>query len=155
MPPPSDALAGRTSAVGDVTRRPLTIAIRWDTPPAEAQALRFAEKAREEVERGTTERAIELLDAAIRSSPQSVPPYVVRAQVLLAEGSLEQARADLEKAAGLEPGWAWLAEIVALRGAVYEVEGDRDAALASYRRALRISSANQTARESLARLVGP
>ena len=69
-------------------------------------------------------------------------------------GSIEPARQDLERAEALEPAAPWLAETVAIYGATYEIEGRPDAALAAYRRALRIYPANRTSKEALRRLTG-
>ena len=118
-------------------------------------ALRFAEQARRELEKGTTSRAFVLLDAAIERSPDSVAPYVIRARAFLAEGSAARARSDLHRAVDLEPSPAWLAEAVAVNGEAFELEGNTDAAVAAYRRALSISAANVTARDALRRLSGP
>jgi tetratricopeptide (TPR) repeat protein len=140
---------------GDATRGPLTRGIDSRTPISTARALETAERAQIELQRGTTDRAIELADEALRLSPVTVPAWVVRARALLAEGSPSLARADLEHAATLSPNPAWMAEIVALTGATHEAEGRQEAALAAYRRAVVIFPANQTARQGLRRLSGP
>lgn len=139
----------------DITREPLTNLITIHTDEDEAMALRFTEKARQELDNGTTTHAFELLDAAVARAPESVPPYVIRAQALLAEGSGTQARSDLKRAVDLEPNTPWLAEVVAVNGAILELEGNNDSAIAAYRRALQISAANVTAREALHRLSSP
>jgi len=139
----------------DVTREPLTRLIRDYTGEDEAAALHLTEQARLELERGTTTHAFELLDAAIEREPDSIPPYVVRARAYLAEGSASRARDDLREAVDLEPPTPWLAEVVALNGAIFELEGNGDAAVAAYRRALQISAANVTAREALRRISSP
>ncbi|MBM4266691.1 MAG: tetratricopeptide repeat protein [Deltaproteobacteria bacterium] len=149
---PPDRVTGPTPVGTDVTRESLTARITVETPKSEAMALRLAQRAREELDGGTTTQAIELLDEAIKDSPATIPPYVIRAQAYLAEGSIDRARADLEKAARRDPSAPWLAEVVALNGELLEIEGNQDGAIAAYRRALRISSANQTAREALRRL---
>ncbi len=136
----------------DITREPLTSFITVETDEDEAMALRLSERAREELDGGTTTHAFELLEAAIDRAPDSVPPYVIRAQALLVEGSGTQAREDLKRAVDLEPATPWLAEVVAVNGAILELEGNKDGAVAAYRRALQISSANVTAREALHRL---
>lgn len=136
----------------DITREPLTAFITLDMDEDEAMSLRLAERGRQELQKGTTTRAFELLDAAIDKEPDSVPPWVIRAQAHLAEGAGSQAREDLKEAVDLEPRPPWLAEIVAVNGAILELEGNRDGAIAAYRRALQISSANVTAREALERL---
>lgn len=115
-------------------------------------SLRLAERGRQELQKGTTARAFELLDAAIEAEPDSVPPWVIRAQAHLAEGAGGPAREDLKEAVDLDPRPPWLAEIVAVNGSILELEGNRDGAIASYRRALQISAANVTAREALERL---
>jgi len=139
----------------DITREPLTAAITVDMDPDEAMSLRLAERGRQELQNGTTTQAFELLDAAIDREPDCVPPYVIRAQAHLAEGAGSQAREDLKEAVDLDPRAPWLAEIVAVNGAILELEGNPDGAVAAYRRALQISSANVTAREALQRLAGP
>ncbi len=136
----------------DLTREPLTSAITLEMDDDEAMALRLAERARQELDDGTTTRALELLDAAIDKEPDSVPPYVIRAQAFLIEGDTSRARDDLQEAVDLEPRPHWLAEIVAVNGSILEHEGNRDGAIAAYRRALQISSANVTARDALRRL---
>lgn len=118
-------------------------------------ALEMGELARLELEAGTTVRAFDLLDAAIRREPGLVELYVVRAHAHLAEGSAELARADLRRASELAPDTPWLAEIIAAGGAADEIEGRTDGALAAYRRALRLYPANQTARAALRRLAAP
>jgi hypothetical protein len=158
-PPPAPTPMGGavpfSAATRDLTREPLTRTIDERTPAPLARSMEAAERARIELQSGTTGRAIELADEAIRLSPTSVAPWVVRARALLAEGSVELARADLEHAQTLSPDASWMAEIVAMSGATYEAEGRTDLALASYRRAVVIFPANQTARDGLRRLSGP
>lgn len=151
LPEPDAALLPAT----DPTRKPLAGALGGFVTPREEEALRMGDRAQHELVAGTTVRAFELLDTAIEMEPALMPLYVVRAHAFLAEGSPEQARADLERAVRLEPDAAWLAEIIAVTGAAFEMEGRVDAALAAYRRALRVFPANQTAREALQRLATP
>lgn len=122
-------------------------------PQHEAAARRLVDRARMEIDAGTAGRAFELLDEAIRLDPGCVPAYVLRARASLLVGSTEEARADLNRAVELNPKGAWLAEVVAVNGEVYEVEGNRDAAVAAYRRALGIFAPNRTAREALSQLL--
>lgn len=136
----------------DTTREPLTRMVTANTSARDASSLKLADRARAELDGGTTDSAFELLDTAIEASPKLAPPYVLRARAFLAEGNTDAARADLDKAAALPAPTAWVAETAALRGAVFEAEGNRTEAIAAYRRALRISPANQTAREALKRL---
>ena len=136
----------------DRARAPLTELVGPETSPDEVEALRYAERARRELEAGTTTHAFTLLDAAIERSPRTAPLYVVRAQAFVADGSFDRARQDLRTAVDLAPGPAWLAEAVAVHGGILELEGDLDGAVAAYRRALAISAANVTAREALRRL---
>ena len=136
----------------DTTRDPLTRMVTANTSARDASSLKLAERARSELDGGTTEKAFELLDVAIEASPRLAPPYVLRARAYLAEGNPDAARADIDKAAALPAPTAWVAETAAVRGAIFEVEGNRSEALAAYRRALRIYPANQTAREALRRL---
>jgi len=135
-----------------VTREPLTRLIDECTPDDAASALQLAERARGELDRGTTDRAVDLLERAIRIAPRSVPPYVLLARVDLADGQPERARGHLSRAAALSPDPVWLAEIVALNGVSYEAEGNNDAAIAAYTHALQIFPANRTAGEALGRL---
>src|SRR5581483_1220038 len=154
--PPGAASPGAYPAGGrDVTREPFTRAIDARTPEPTARALEAADRARVELESGTTGRAIDLADEALRISPNSVPAWVVRARALLAEGSPGLARSDLDHAATLSPDPAWMAEIVALQGATLEAEGKNEAALAAYRRAVVTFPANRTARDGLRRLSSP
>ncbi len=139
----------------DVTRAPLTDRITPETDADEVTALRLAEKARGELDEGTTTQAFLLLEAAIDHAPDAVEPYVIRAQAHLIEGSASAARDDLQKAVDREPTPAWLAETVAIQGATFELEGDLDSATTLYRRSLSISSANVTARDALRRLSTP
>jgi len=136
----------------DTTRDPLTRMVNDKTTAREEAALKLAERARAELNGGTTERAFELLDTAIETAPRLSPPYVLRARAFLAEGNTESARADLDKAAALPAPADWVAETAATRGAVFEVEGNRAEAVTAYRRALRIFPGNQTAAEALKRL---
>ena len=136
----------------DMTREPLTRMVTVNTTARDASSLKLADRARSELDGGTTEKAFELLDAAIEGSPKLAPPYVLRARAFLAEGNAEAAREDLDKAAALPAPTAWVGETAAVRGAVFEAEGNRTEAIAAYRRALRIYPANQTAREALKRL---
>lgn len=144
-----------SAPVRDVVRDPLEERIGPRTPPRIADALRMGDRARRELERGTTVQAFELLDMAIDMEPGVMELYVVRAHAFLAEGSAPQARADLQRAAALHPDRAWVAEIVAVQGACHETEGNVDAALAAYRRAVRVYPPNLTAREGLQRLAHP
>ncbi|MEW6270293.1 MAG: hypothetical protein AB1689_13460, partial [Thermodesulfobacteriota bacterium] len=136
----------------DITREPLTRLIDGSTPPRDAAALKLAERAREELNEGTTENAFELLDTAIKNAPNVQPPYVLRARAYLAEGATTQARADLDKAAAISAPAPWVAEAAAVRGMMFELEGNRTEALAAYRRALRIFPGNVRARDALKRL---
>ena len=115
--------------------------------------MRLVDRARAELEAGTAGRAFELLDEAVRADPDCVSAYLTRAQASLLVGSTAEARRDLQVAVALDPKGAWLAELVAVNGEVYEVEGDEDSAIASYRRALGIYPANRTARVALTRLL--
>ncbi len=136
----------------DTTREPLTRMVTVNTSSRDAASLKLADRARAELDSGTTDEAVELLDTAIDASPKLAPPYVLRARAFLAEGNTDAARADLDKAAALPAPTAWVAETAAVRGAVFEAEGNRTEAIAAYRRALRISPANITAKEALKRL---
>ena len=139
----------------DVTREPLVRMVDEKTPPTTISAYQNTERARAELASGTTDRAIALLDEAVVLAPQAVPPYVVRARAYLAEGSTDLARSDLARAAKLSPDRAWTAEIIALTGATEEAEGNRDAAIESYTRAVVLFPGNQTARDALRRLAPP
>ncbi|HEY8517757.1 MAG TPA: tetratricopeptide repeat protein [Candidatus Binatia bacterium] len=143
-----------TRAPRDITRDPLTRLITESTPSRDVSALRLAERAREELDEGTTDSAFELLDTAIKNAPTLQPPYVLRARAYLAEGATQQARSDLDKAASLPAPTAWVAEAAAVRGMMFELEGNRSEAIAAYRRALRIFPGNVRAREALKRLTG-
>jgi len=136
----------------DTTRDPLTRMVNDTTSSRDESSLKLADRARGELDGGTTDKAFELLDVAIEASPKLAPPYVLRARAFLAEGNPEAARADIDKAASLPAPTAWVAEIAAVRGSIFEVEGNRTEALAAYRRAQRIFPGNQTAKEALKRL---
>jgi len=138
----------------DAAREPLTQLVTEGTSARDAASLKLADRARQELDGGTTEGAFELLDTAIKNSPRLAPPYVLRARAYLAEGATDPARSDLDKAASLPAPTAWVAEAAAVRGSLFEMEGNRSEALAAYRRALRIYPANRTAREALKRLTG-
>lgn len=139
----------------DTTRDPLTRLVNEKTTAREEAALKLAERARAELNGGTTEKAFELLDTAIETAPRLSPPYVLRARAFLAEGNTQSALADLDKAAALPAPPDWVAEAAATRGSVFEVEGNRAEAVTAYRRALRIFPGNQTAAEALKRLTAP
>lgn len=136
----------------DTTREPLSRMITDNTTARDASSLKLADRARAELDSGTTDKAFELLDAAIQASPKLAPPYVLRARAFLAEGNTEAARADIDKAAALPAPTAWVAEIAAVRGSIFEVEGKTTEAISAYRRALRIFPGNQTAKDALRRL---
>jgi tetratricopeptide (TPR) repeat protein len=143
----------RTPAVErDTTREPLTRLVTKGTSSRDAAALKLGDRARTELDGGTTDEAFQLLDTAIESAPKLQPLYVLRARAYLAEGNAEMARADLDRAAALPAPTAWVAEAAAMRGAVFEVQGNRTEAVAAYRRALKIFPGNLTAREALKRL---
>lgn len=139
----------------DTTSEPFTQGIGEGTSSQTARALETAERARIELQSGTTAHAIELSDDAIRISPRTIPAYVVRARAHLAEGETDLARADLAQASKLSPDRAWLAEIVAVTGTTYEADGKKEEALAAYGRAVLIFPGNKTARAGLRRLAGP
>ena len=151
--PPTLAPTPNRRGIRDRTRDPLAWSIHGGTTPSQAAAMRLVDRARGELEAGTAGRAFELLDEAVRADPNCVPAYLTRAQASLLVGSTGEARRDLQAAVLLEPKGAWLAELVAVNGEVYEVEGDQDSAIASYRRALGIYPANRTARVALSRLL--
>jgi len=148
MPSPTRAM----SSDRDTTREPLTRLVTENTSSRDAASLKIGDRARAELNSGTTDKAFELLDSAIESSPKLAPLYVLRAKAFLAEGNAEAAKADVDRAAALPAPTAWVAEVAAMRGAVFEVEGNRTEALSAYRRAVRIYPANQTANEALKRL---
>jgi tetratricopeptide (TPR) repeat protein len=139
----------------DTTRDPLSRMANEATTARDASALKLADRARAELNSGTTDKAFELLDSAIETSPKLAPLYVLRARAFLAEGNAESARADIDKAAALPAPTVWVAETAAMRGAIFEVEGNRTEALSAYRRALRIFPGNQTANDALKRLEAP
>ena len=151
--PPTLAPTPNRRGIRDRTRDPLAWSIHPGTSPGQAAAMRLVDRARAELEAGTAGQAFELLDEAVRADPDCVPAYLTRAQASLLVGSPDEARRDLQAAVDLDPKGAWLAELVAVNGEVYEVEGDRDSAIASYRRALGIYPANRTARVALTRLL--
>ena len=151
--PPTLAPTPNRRGIQDRTRDPLSWSIHSGTSPGQASAMRLVDRARAELEAGTAGRAFELLDEAVRADPACVPAYLTRAQASLLVGSTGDARRDLQLAVAYEPKGAWLAELVAVNGEVYEVEGERDNAIASYRRALGIYPANRTARVALTRLL--
>ncbi|MFP6665336.1 MAG: hypothetical protein VCC00_14170 [Deltaproteobacteria bacterium] len=151
--PPTLAPTPNRRGMHDRTRDPLGWSISAHTPPHAAAAMRLVDRARAELQAGTTGHAFDLLDEAIRADPGCVPAYVARAQASLLVGSTGGARADLKRAAAAQPRGAWLAEVVAVGGEVYETEGRSDVAIAAYRRALVIHPANRTARKALSRLL--
>ena len=136
----------------DTTREPLARLVTKGTSSRDAAALKLGDRARTELESGTTDEAFQLLDTAIESSPKLQPLYVLRARAYLAEGNAEMARADLDRAAALPAPTAWVAEAAAMRGAVFEVQGNKTEAIAAYRRALKIFPGNLTAKDALKRL---
>jgi len=140
------------AAERDTTRDPLTRLVTQGTSSRDAAALKLGDRARTELESGTTDEAFELLDTAIESSPKLQPLYVLRARAFIAEGNAEMARADLDRAAALPAPTAWVAEAAAMRGAVFEVQGDKTEAIAAYRRALKLFPGNLTAKDALKRL---
>ncbi len=87
------------------------------------------------LDEGRHERAVELLDSAIRLDPSYARAFVLRGRAHAALGRREQAIADYGEAARLMPT---LAEAVMRRGHVREDAGDFDQALADYQEALRI-----------------
>jgi predicted negative regulator of RcsB-dependent stress response len=142
----------RTPGDRDATREPLTRLIDKNTPESVAAALRLAEQARLELDKGTTDKAVDLLEQAIKTAPRCVPPYVILARAEIAEGQIDRARTHLGRAAGLSPDPAWRAEIIALNGVINESSDKPEAAIASYNLALQVFPKNRTAREGLARL---
>lgn len=136
----------------DTTRDPLTRLVTETTSSRDAAALKLGDRARVELDSGTTDEAFQLLDTAIESAPKLQPLYVLRAKAFLAEGNADMARADLERAAALPAPTPWIAEAAAMRGAAFELQGNRSEAIAAYRRALKIFPGNVTAKEALKRL---
>lgn len=136
----------------DTTRDPLTRLVTENTSARDAAALKLGDRARAELDSGTTDEAFQLLDSAIESAPKLQPLYVLRAKAFLAEGNAEMARADIDRAAALPAPTAWVAEAAAMRGAAFEVQGNKSEAIAAYRRALKIFPGNLTAKDALRRL---
>jgi tetratricopeptide (TPR) repeat protein len=136
----------------DITNEPLTRLINECTPDDLVSAIQLTDAARVELERGTAEKAVDLLEQAIRISPRAVAPYVIFARADLAEGQTERARSHLGRAAALSPEPVWLAEIIALNGVSYESDGKLEAAAAAYAHALQVFPGNRTAREGADRL---
>lgn len=136
----------------DTTRDPLSRLVTDNTSSRDAAALKLGDRARVELDSGTTDEAFQLLDTAIESAPKLQPLYVLRAKAFLAEGNADMARADLERAAALPAPTPWIAEAAAMRGAAFEVQGNKTEAIAAYRRALKIFPGNLTAKDALKRL---
>lgn len=136
----------------DTTRDPLTRLVTDTTSSRDAAALKLGDRARVELDSGTTDEAFQLLDGAIEAAPKLQPLYVLRAKAFLAEGNADMARADLERAAALPAPTPWIAEAAAMRGAAFELQGNKTEAIAAYRRALKIFPGNLTARDALKRL---
>jgi tetratricopeptide (TPR) repeat protein len=136
----------------DTTRDPLTRLVTDNTSSRDAAALKLGDRARVELDSGTTDEAFQLLDTAIESAPKLQPLYLLRAKAFLAEGNADMARADLERAAALPAPTPWIAEAAAMRGAAFEVQGNKTEAIAAYRRALKIFPGNLTAKDALKRL---
>lgn len=153
--PPQRLGEPRAAPAPDRTREPFSARIGRTTPARTRAAFRLADRARRELESGTTAAALDLIDRAIDLLPNTAAFYVVRAQAHVAEGSAAAARSDLERAAALHPSPPWLAEAVATNGAIEESAGHLGAAQAAYRRALQIDPANRSARRALRRLAGP
>ena len=136
----------------DVTREPLTQLINECTPDDLVSVIQLTDAARIQLERGTAQKAVDLLEQAIRIAPRAVPPYVIFARADLAEGQTESARRHLGRAAALSPEPVWLAEIIALNGVSYESDGKLEPAAAAYAHALEVFPGNRTAREGAERL---
>lgn len=151
--PPTLAPTPNRRGMHDRARDPLSWSISSNTPRSVAASMRLVDRARSELAGGTADGAFELLDQALVLDPESVPAYVERARASILVGSMHGAREDLDQALALQPTGAWLAEVVAVGGEVYEIEGREDTAVVAYRRALVIHPPNRTAREALSRLL--
>jgi tetratricopeptide (TPR) repeat protein len=95
---------------------------------------------------GQTLQARELLDHAIRANPRMFELHAARGEVALAENRPALARADFERERALAGETAYLDDAIARSLARL---GDREAARAWYRRALRQDPGDATARDSL------
>lgn len=97
-------------------------------------------------------------ERAVSHAPKEAGPYYARAFVAFAEGKLDDARTDVEKTISIKDKFT---AAHTLLGKVLEQQSDRDAAIASFRRASEGAPkspdaimAQQEARERLAALTG-
>lgn len=97
------------------------------------------------LEQGSTSQAVEQAEIAVRLAPDEPTAYFVRGLAEERQGNLEAARADLQKASGLEGEFAaFYQEVYMALSRVEELDGDLDAALVAVEKALEFGPENAT-----------
>jgi len=99
-----------------------------------------------------TDKAIELIDKILTVAPDHAPTLVLRAEILVNQGKLEDALAAASRAKLAAPD---LPEVFSTLGALLEADGDKAAAVEAYRRYLELDPAGKQSsavKNSLTRL---
>jgi hypothetical protein len=127
------------------------------TPPNVAAALRLIEDARQQMERGAYDAALDRLERAVAIDPTSAYGYYFLARVHFLKKNYDQAIAFAGRAAALSAhaDRACLGRIRSLEGAVFEEVGRYPDARKAYQQALAADPDNLSAQVGLTRLNSP
>jgi arylsulfatase A-like enzyme/Flp pilus assembly protein TadD len=98
-------------------------------------------------QKGMLDQALGEFEAAALLNPGAAAPHLLAAEALLAHGGLQRAMDRVDKAAALERASA---EVVAMRGRIYERAGRGEEALAAYHNAVALNPADLSSRARLA-----
>jgi tetratricopeptide (TPR) repeat protein len=108
----------------------------------QAQSYNLMELGRQKYEQGDSQKALELLDAAIRVDPNSYNVYYNRGTVLLELSRYELSIADFSQALKLNPQWG---SAYLNRGNAWSEVGEFSKAVADYQTAIRLNPNNGSA----------
>jgi hypothetical protein len=124
------------------------------TPPNVAAALRLIEDARQQMEQGAYDAALDRLERAVAIDPTSAYGYYFLARVHFLKKNYDQAIAFASRAASLSAhaDRACLGRIRSLEGAVFEEVGRYPDARKAYQQALEADPDNLSAQVGLTRL---
>ncbi len=111
--------------------------------------LSFFQAAKWNVHDGNYKLAIRDFRRALEINPKNVKARVALASVLLSQGSLDEAEAELSEIVSLDPENP---QAHVLRGSLWERRGNFAKAMESYRHALRIDRNDASAHQSMGRL---
>jgi hypothetical protein len=150
-PAPTPTLAVETSLAAPES---LLTHIGPGTPPNVAAALRLVEDARQQMQQGAYDAALDRLEGAVAIDPTNAYGYYFLARVYFLKKNYDQAIAFASRAASLSAhaDRVCLGRIRSLEGAVFEEVGRYPDARKAYQQALEADPDNLSAQVGLTRL---